>query len=411
MRAFLFLGVATVFLYCSPKQPAELKGGIWRGVLDIQGQPLPFNFEVVRDAQGGYDVLMRNDDEQLLLEEVTLHGDSVTMVLHIFDSELKARVIGDSLVGTFVKNYEQDYHIAFYAVHGQNYRFQASTAYDVPDFTGEYAVTFMTESDTVPAIGMFQQDGAHVTGSFLTPTGDYRYLEGAVYHDTLRVSTFDGNHAYVFSAIRNPDSSLSGDFYSGKTYHASWVAFRDAEAAMPDASTLTYLKEGYETISFKFPDVNGNLVSLNDDKYMNKVVVLQLSGTWCPNCMDETNFLSAWYRENSDRGVEIIGLAYEAKADFAYASERVRKMVDKLHVPYDFVIAGTRDKEEASKTLPMLNRVIAFPTTIFVGKDGKVKGIHTGFSGPGTGIYFERYKEHFNQTVNELLSENLASNE
>jgi thiol-disulfide isomerase/thioredoxin len=190
----------------------------------------------------------------------------------------------------------------------------------------------------------------------------------------------------------------------------SWTAKRNDNPPMPDAEKLTYLKPGYERIDFNFPDVNGNNVSLSDDKYKNKVVILQLFGTWCPNCMDETNFLAPWYDENKHRGVEIIGLAYERKPDFIYASNRVKKMIDKLNVSYDFVIAGTDDKEKASETLPMLNKVVAFPTTIYIGKDGKVKKIHTGFSGPGTGIYYEQFKQHFNETVNELLAENVTLN-
>ena len=179
---------------------------------------------------------------------------------------------------------------------------------------------------------------------------------------------------------------------------------------MPDAESLTYLKEGHERITFEFPDVNGKLTSLDDEKYQNKVVILQLLGTWCPNCMDETKFLAPWYEENRDRGVEIIGLAYERKPDFDYASARVKKMVAKMGVGYDILIAGTDDKEKAAETLPMLSAVVAFPTTIFIGKDGKVKKIHTGFNGPGTGIYFEQFKENFNQTVNELLRGEFTAN-
>jgi hypothetical protein len=118
--------------------------------------------------------------------------------------------------------------------------------------------------------------------------------------------------------------------------------------------------------------------------------------------MDETRFLTDWYPKNKDRGVEIIGLAYEQKADFDYASGRVKKMKEKLNVPYDILIAGTN--ANASETLHALNRVIAFPTTIFVGKDGQVKHIHTGFSGPGTGVYYEQQQERFNEVVNQLLN-------
>ena len=123
--------------------------------------------------------------------------------------------------------------------------------------------------------------------------------------------------------------------------------------------------------------------------------------------MDETKFLTQWYTENKNRGVEILGLAYERKDDFEYASSRVKKMKEKLGVDYDFVIAGTNDKLKASETLPALNKVLAFPTTIFIGKDGKVKYIHTGFSGPGTGIYYEQFKERFNQIVNACLAETM----
>jgi hypothetical protein len=105
----------------------------------------------------------------------------------------------------------------------------------------------------------------------------------------------------------------------------------------------------------------------------------------------------------------VIGLAYERKDDFNYASERVRKMIDKFGVHYDFVIAGVNDKEKAAETLPMLNKVVAFPTMIFIGKDGKVKKIHTGFTGPGTGVYYERFIQHFNETINELLNEKTPS--
>jgi hypothetical protein len=125
--------------------------------------------------------------------------------------------------------------------------------------------------------------------------------------------------------------------------------------------------------------------------------------------MDETKFLTNWYAENKDRGVEIIGLAYERKPDFDYARDGVLKMTKRYNVTYDVLIAGTDDKAEASKTLPMLNEVIAFPTTIFVGTDGRVKKIHTGFSGPGTGPYYHAFIEHFNETVNELLKERVTA--
>jgi thiol-disulfide isomerase/thioredoxin len=294
-------------------------------------------------------------------------------------------------------------------VYGQGYRFEkAKNENGVPDFSGKYSVDFIFEADTTPAIGIFKQVGDSVTGTFLTETGDYRYLQGNVSNGMLQLSTFDGNHAYIFTASKGQDGKIIGEFYSGKTHMEFWEGIRDDNAQLADPESLTFLKKGFEKIEFSFPDVNGKKIGLNDEKYKNKVVILQLFGTWCPNCMDETKFLVPWYKEHQQRGVEIIGLAYERKDDFNYASTRVKKMIEKFNVPYDFVIAGTNNKEKASETLPQLNKIVAFPTTIFIGKDGKVKKIHTGFAGPGTGIYYDQFVEHFNETVNELLGQNLA---
>jgi peroxiredoxin len=194
-------------------------------------------------------------------------------------------------------------------------------------------------------------------------------------------------------------------FFSGKAKGRSWSAVKDPTAALPDPGSLTYLKPGHTKIDFRFPGSEKDTIRLSDPKYQGKVVILQLFGTWCPNCMDETKFMASWYEKNKDRGVEIIGLAYEKKPDLSYARERVQKMKQKLNVSYDFAIAGTADNESASSSLPMLNQVMSFPTTIFIDKTGKVRKIHTGFSGPGTGKYYTDFIEEFNLFVGKLLNE------
>ncbi len=413
LRFWAFAAILSVIGSCNTERETsnKLKTGIWRATIEIQGQELPFNFDLVRDNEGGYDLYIINAGERLLLDEIAIKNDSIDIGLHVFDANIKAAIKGDTLQGEFIKNYEKDYNIPFLAVYGQGYRFektQDTTA--LPDFNGTYAVNFISENDSTPAIGIFKQVRDSVTGTFLTETGDYRYLQGNVSNGMLKLSTFDGNHAYLFTASKRPDGTLTGEYYSGKTYMAFWDGIPNENAKLKDPESLTYLKPGYEKIEFSFPDVNGKQVSLSDEKYKSKVVILQMFGTWCPNCMDETKFLAPWYKENHQRGVEIIGLAYERKSDFEYASARVKKMVSKFDVPYDFVIAGTNDKIAAGKTLPQLNKVVAFPTTIFIGRDGKVKKIYTGFNGPGTGVYFDQYVQHFNETINELLSEEIALN-
>jgi thiol-disulfide isomerase/thioredoxin len=375
--------------------------GTWRGVVRMQNQDLPFTFTLTKD-QAQYKAVIHNADENLTLDDVSLVDDTLVMVMHIFDAQIRAKISNDQLSGVFIKNYDLSATIPFVATKGYNYRFVAKEKANV-DYTGKYSITFTNEKDTTLAVGIFTQNDNEVKGTFLTPTGDYRYLQGNVINDTLKLSAFDGNHTFLFTATLRGDT-IVGDFYSGAAYHQLWRGVKTESASLPHPESLTYLKEGFDKIEFSFPDVAGDTLTPQDEKYKNKVVILQLFGTWCPNCMDETKFLAEWYAQNNKRGVEIIGLAYERKADFTYASDRVKKMKEKLNVTYDFVIAGVNDKVKAGETLPMLNKVVAFPTTIFIGKDGKVKYIHTGFSGPGTGIYYEQFKENFNQKVNELLA-------
>jgi thiol-disulfide isomerase/thioredoxin len=410
MRFLVVFLLALITISCSQPK-AELKTGTWRGVLEIQGQDLPFNFSISKDFAGGYDAYLKNAGEELLLDEVTFVNDSVNMVLHVFDAQLRAAMSENSLEGFFTLNYNPTYKVPFKATFGKDYRFRPTdTTTTAIDFTGKYEVVFVNEVDTTQSIGIINQKGNYATGSFLTTTGDYRYLEGGVFNDTLFLSTFDGNHAYLFKAVKI-DSMLIGDYWAGRSYYQSWTGIKNENASLPDAESLTYLKPGFEKIEFSFPDLNGKNISLTDERFKNKVVILQLSGTWCPNCMDETKYLSPWYDNNKGRGVEVLGLAFERKPDFNYASERVKKMKVKWGVNYDFVIAGINDKTKAAEVLPALNKIVAFPTTIFIGKDGKVKHIHTGFEGPGTGLYHERWKQRFNEIVNELLSESSTSSD
>jgi len=401
MRTFLMAASLALAAGCAPRTP-ELKPGLWRGVIDMQQRELPFVFEVKQDS-GRTVMVLQNAEERLRLDEIFYADDSVRIMLHIFDAELRARIDGNQLTGRFIKHYAPQGSLPFRATFNEQHRF-ATDELPAVDFSGKYQLTFSYDTVSYPAVGIFNQTGNTVTGTFLTPSGDYRYLEGNVIAETLHLSAFDGNHAFIFEARLRGDS-LAGDFFSGKSAHEKFSGIRNDQAALPDAGKLTYLKPGYTRIDFSFPDVNGNKVSLSDERFKNKVVILQLFGSWCPNCMDETRFLTDWYNRNHLRGVEVVGLAYERKSDFAYASGRVKKMKERLRVNYPLLIAGTSDKKQAAETLPMLNHVMAFPTTIFVGKDGQVKHIHTGFSGPGTGVYYEQFIQRFAETVNELLQE------
>lgn len=402
--ALVWIVLAVGFSSCEKPLPeAGLKEGMWRGQVIAQDNVIPFNFNVDKN-QGVYSIDLINGDEKLRIDEVNILGDSLFFNMHIFDISIRAKMFGDSLKGTYTKNYAENYVLPFTAVYGKAGRFDklsSSAAFD-----GTWETRFLDNNGKeIPAIGIFRAEDSILKGTFLTKTGDYRYLDGYTEQDTMHLYTFDGNHIYKFKAFKENDSVLKGEFWSGKTSYKTFVSKRNDSARLPDANKLTYLKEGYDKVEFSFPDLDGNLVSLDDEKYKGKVIILQIFGTWCPNCMDETRFYSDWYRKNAEQGVEIIGLAYEVKPDFDYARDRVLTMKSKLDVPYDFLIAGTSTTQSASESLPMLNRVMSFPTSIIIDRNGKVRRIHTGFSGPATGVYYEEFVDDFNQFMKELIEE------
>jgi thiol-disulfide isomerase/thioredoxin len=404
-RLFTILLCQIALSSCTQSDKAtSLTPGQWRGVLSLPEQKLPFTFEVEKKAEGGYRMYLINAGERLELDSVYTKGDSVYIPMHIFDAQIEGKFTDTTIEGAWIKNYAENYQIPFQAVHGQNFRFEGSKP-PAATITGKYAIRFADRPDSLISVGIFEQQESKLTGTVLTRTGDYRYLEGIVTGNEMKLSTFDGEHAYLLTATIQGDSLINGLFWSGKAKGRQWSAVKDSHAALPDPGSLTYLKEGYTKIDFSFPGAGGGTVSLDDPKYQGKVVILQLFGTWCPNCMDETRFLAPWYEKNKDRGVEIIGLAYEKKPELDYARKRVQQMKQKLNVGYDFAIAGTADNESASRSLPMLNQVMSFPTTIFIDRAGKVRKIHTGFSGPGTGKYYEAFVEEFNLFADKLLTE------
>ncbi|MFD2786666.1 TlpA family protein disulfide reductase [Hymenobacter rubripertinctus] len=391
-----------------------LSAGTWRGVLSTQGQEIPFLFDVAT-AGGSPTVTLRNGEERLKLDEITTAGDSTTIRLGVFDAALVVRADGtDKLQGAWVKyDAGKPYRVPFAAEKGAQPLFPVMADQKALSFDGTWKVTFKDEEGkTYPAVGVFTQTPAGITGTFLTSTGDYRYLSGQVDGNTMKLSTFDGSHGFLFTGNKLSDTNsdtitlINGDFYSGLSGHETWTATLDPTAKLPDANALTGMKPGQKKLDFKFPSIAGGTLSPTDAKYQGKVVVVQMLGSWCPNCMDETNFLAPWYEQNKQRGVEIIGLGYErASDDEATAKRKLTKMKQRLNVGYDLALAGVADKDAAGKTLPQIQKVLAFPTTIFLDKKGEVRTIHTGFSGPGTGKYYEQEKADFNKTIDQLLAE------
>lgn len=407
-KLIAYLIFMTLVSSCSESN-REYKQGTWHAEIFVQKKAIPFQMEI-KKVKGKMQWTIINADEKITLDTFHINGDSIEIPLHIFDATIKAVNYGDSIIGTFIKNYADDYALPFSAKFGINKRFETSNP-PIVNITGKYGVIFMkNDKTTVPAIGIFNQNEEKVTATFLTKTGDYRFLEGVLDGNILKLSGFDGEHVYLFEAKVDSLGDLQGEFWSGKSGYRTWIGVKNEKAKLPNPNSLTYLKKGYDKIGFSFPNTFKQMVSLNDEKYKGKAIIVQILGSWCPNCMDETAFLSDWYRKNKDKNIDIIGLAYELKPDFDYAKSRVEIMKKRYGIDYEILIAGEGNTKSASASLPMLNEVISFPTTIFISKTGEIVKIHTGFSGPSTGDYYDEFIRDFNATIHKMTADDEAIN-
>ncbi len=393
---------------CSEKKTSEADASIptghWRAVIHTQGQELPFNLITRQNEQGQVIFLLKNGEEEIILDKHELRNDTLYLPMHIFDAQIIARISGGRLEGIWTKNYVEDYALKFEATLGEKYRFPVTENPIDYDFSGKWAATFQIEDRTYPAIGELVQRGDEISGTFITKSGDYRFLEGNLTEDGFQLSTFDGEHAYLFRATLVGTDSLSGEFWTGKTGYRPWKAYRDEAAHLPEAAVDFSLSDEANSFSFSYPNENGKMISLDDERYQDKVVIVQLLGSWCPNCMDETAFLARWYEENNARGVEIIGLAYERKGKFEYGASRIGILKERYNIGYEILFAGKNDRE-THQQLSLIEPPFIFPTTIFIDKKGSVRKVHKGFSGPGTGEHYQKLIKEFNATVDALVEE------
>lgn len=276
------------------------------------------------------------------------------------------------------------------------------------DFEGTWSVKF--ESSDELAIGDFWtmdlDENTVAFGTFLTTTGDYRFLAGRVDGNLLRLSTFDGAHAFLFHARMQEDGSIEGDFYSGNWHHETWTAVRDDDAKLPDAFKQTVIADEAALGEMVFKDLEGNptrvLDMLDDSKA--KARIIEVFGTWCPNCTDAGHELVSLKEKYGD-DLAIVGLAFELIEDFDRSVEQVRRHHEHIGTNWPILIAGLNDKEQATKTLAVLDKVRSYPTLIFLNEDNKVAGVYTGFSGPATGDAYKEQRLRFEALIDGLIED------
>jgi peroxiredoxin len=418
IRSLLYVSAVGSALFSNTvfAQNKTLKEGIWRGVFKVNETEVPFNFEVKNSNGKTATVTAINGDRRDDFGVKNITADSIQVTLNTFETAWFAKIENDgSLTGIqkslVAGNSSRGYN--FTAAPGKNYRFTEPGKEVTPktDISGKWVLKLASNSPTTgkplpDRVAVLEQSGNKLKGIILSVSGDSRELQGNVQGDEFFLSGFTGSSpAYVRGKITD-GKTISGAI-GASAEPIRFEGVKDANAALPDAYALTFLKPGYDRLDFTFPDVNGKQVSLSDEKYRGKVVIIEIMGTWCPNCIDQVQFLAPWFKENRSKGVEAIGLAFEAKDDPEFAKGTLTKLKNRYDIQYDLLFAGKVGGNIVADKLPAIDKFLAYPTTIIVGRDGKVKEIHTGFSGKGTGQFYQDYVKKWNEDLAKLIAEPL----
>ena len=398
---------------CANPGADRLAEGEWRAWLDSPGGELPIGLEVSR-AGAELEVVIINGSERIRVPRVETNGAELVLGIDHYDATIVATVTegGRRLSGRWEKTAGQGITsgLPFRATAGRQERFPvdaSASRVEAASVDGRWTVDFSSSDD--PAVGIFSSspDGG-VEGTFLTTTGDYRYLAGQFDGQRLRLSCFDGAHAFLFDARLQQDGTLAGDFWSRDSWHETWAARRDPDAGLGDAFARVHAVDGVDLDDISYPDLDGLPRFLDDPQFAGRARILFVFGSWCPNCGDATRLMVELDRRYRERGLSIVGLAFEMTGDLQRDTEQVRRYAEHHDVEYPLLIAGRSDKTEASTAFAVIDRVRAYPTMVFLDRAGEVRAVYSGFSGPATGEAHEDLRRRFETLIEELLDEEQA---
>lgn len=398
---------ASAWISGTQSSSTPLKPGPWLGtiVFDSADQ-VPFNFDVTFDSLKNPVLTVRNANERIVVNEVRLDGDTLEWRMPVFQSVFRAGFCSKGLMGWYhPKGVGLSPAYRFSAVSDQSLRFPHLTAKAEADLGGRWQITENGgQPDALTLIGEFIQEGNRLTGTILSPFGDYRYLEGVVSGRNVAFSGFDGSHAVVFQArVADDGSIIEGSFAGGAKWKSKWMAVRNDTIALPPQEAVVRLKPDAGSPDFVLNDLEGNPVSLADERFRGKVVVVQASGTWCPNCMDEARLFGELYKEYGPRGLEVVSLFFESD-NFEESAARIRRFSSHTDAGFTLLWAGKRGSHRRDSIFHMVEGRMAFPTTLYIDRKGTPRFVETGFSGPGTGSHYQKTVEETRHKLELLLS-------
>jgi thiol-disulfide isomerase/thioredoxin len=396
VRSVLIIA-ALVAASCSRQVPS-LAGEWDASIISLAKVEVPFRFVIGGTPEQPTGTFV-NGDERMASTGGSFTDGVLTINFDQYGSKIIARPNGDALEGEYNRT-----------TRGPAYPFKATRAVakpknpNPPSIAGEWKIPTPGQKYEESWRFIVRQSGADVSAAIQRVDGDTGTLTGSFLDGKLLLGHFSGARPMRLEVTVNPDGTLAL-LEDGQTRHTA-VRMADPRAAAAgdpkDPTQLTRVKDPNAPLVLQFPDLNGTLVSLSDARFRGKVVILSITGSWCPNCHDEAPFLSELYKKYRGQGLEIVLLAFEEAGQLANPA-RLKAFVKQYDITYPVLVAG--EPKDLSTKLPQFVDLVAFPTSVYIGRDGRVKATHAGFSGKATGDLYTHVTDEITRRVEALLAE------
>lgn len=397
--------IAALFLALAPVALPQSLAGRWDATVTVDNLQIPFRFELARDGsnmQGSF----FNGDERFRSTSGKLEGDSLLLKWDYFASRIQATIRDGVLDGQYVRSSSAG--VTTYAFHAKRYSASPAVKGEIPQIGGVWIIPTKSSKGESAWRLIVQQSGADVSAGILRVDGDTGVLAGSYRDGKFVLSHFSGLRPSLLEVSVTKDGTLD-ILQNGKNKLTATRVEQAQAQGLPeptDPSHHTSVRNPEEPFQFSFPDLNGRMVVNTDTRFRGKVVLVNIAGSWCPNCHDEAPFLVELYRKYHGQGLEIVMLDFEEPEQLKDPA-RLRAFIQKYGIEYTVLLCG--ETSEAKDKLVQAVNWNAWPTTFFLGRDGLVRGVHAGFPSSASGDLHRQAKEEFAAEVENLLKENLTT--
>ncbi len=378
--------------------------GRWDCTVTVNGIDIPFRMEFLGDGaavRGNF----FNGDERVPSTGGQLAEGKLRLNFDQYGGRLEVSVTEGALEGRYVRDSRWYPFLARRAATAPS---ADNVLNGVPDIGGLWEIPTKSPKGESAWRFIVRQKGAEVSAAILRVDGDTGTLTGVWRDGKLVLSHFSGARPNLLEVTPAADGTLA----IVQNGHTPLTALRPASARAQglgeptDPFHHTAVKDAAAPFTFAFPDLDGRTVSLSDARFRGKVVVVAISGSWCPNCHDEAPFLEELYRQYRDRGLEVVALSFE-EAEQLKTLARLRAFILQYGIEYTVLVPG--EPSQLAEKLPQAENLNSFPTTFFLGRDGRVRGVHAGFAGRASGEFYTQTKHEVAALVERLLEESASA--